>query len=221
MRKKFLLSTAAIALCIGAMTFSSGAAQAQQEMGSLYYYPVTKEEIRDNYHEWAVFLEYNLQREQCQHYQAPPAGFVMKGCDLYRVDSVMPVVSTKTQTETPPTKTVSHSGSLYSTVYFNFDKSNIRDSEKEKIGQAAQQIKTYNPKKVTVSSYADTSGSGDYNQKLSERRARGVVRELGAYGIEAEIIDQDAYGETHLAVPTGDGVKMPENRRAVIDFSHQ
>ena len=220
MKKNLLLSTACLALCLGAITLSSGAAYAQQEMGTLTYYPITKEEIRDNYHEWSVFMEYDLHREQCQHYQAPPAGFVMKGCDLYRVDSAMPVVSTETRAETPATKTVSESSSLYSTIYFDFDKSNIKASEKEKIRFAAQEIKEHNPTKVTVSSYADTSGSGDYNQRLSERRERSVIKELGIYGIHAEILDQNAYGETHLAVPTGDGVRLPENRRAVIDFSH-
>jgi outer membrane protein OmpA-like peptidoglycan-associated protein len=217
MKKNLFLSTACLALCMGAINLSTGPAQAQQEMGSLVYYPVTEEEVNAHRHGWAVFLEYNLQREPCQHYQSPPPGFEMRGCDLYRTGST---VRTETRTETPPTKTVSETGSLYSTIYFDFDRSDIRPSEKVKIGHAAQEIKAYNPEKVTVSSYADTSGASDYNQELSERRARSVVEELSLYDIHAEVIDQDAYGETHLAVPTSDGVKMQENRRAVIDFKN-
>ncbi len=37
MKNKILLSSACLALCMGVMTLSSGAAQAQQEMGSLVY----------------------------------------------------------------------------------------------------------------------------------------------------------------------------------------
>jgi outer membrane protein OmpA-like peptidoglycan-associated protein len=223
MKMKFSLQTACLALCMG-MTLSSASAYAQQEMGTLSYYGIPESEYRDHEHEWQVFLEYNLHREQCQHYQAPPAGYVMHGCHIYHADTVMPAASVEsletTTTTAAPVKTVVQSGSFSSTIYFDFDKSNIRPGEREKIGQAAQDIQKYNPKAVTVSSHTDSSGAEDYNQRLSERRAQAVAQALGTYGIKAEIIDQDAYGERGLAVPTADGVKMPENRRVVIDFSH-
>lgn len=215
MKKDFLLRTFSLVLCLGATAFLSHTAHAQQEMGTLSYYPMMEEEVRSNYHEWSVFMQYNSHREQCQHYQEAPAGFVMNGCNLYRLDSQIQSV----RSEEPSTTTVLESESLYSTIYFDFDRSNLKTSEREKIRYAAEKIKAHNPAKVTVSSYADRSGAEAYNQALSERRERSVVTELGLHGIHAETLSQKSYGETRLAIQTSDGVKMPENRRAVIDFT--
>jgi hypothetical protein len=37
-------------------------------------------------------------------------------------------------------------------------------------------------------------------------------------GITTEYVEQDARGESDLAVSTPDGVKLQENRRVVVDF---
>jgi outer membrane protein OmpA-like peptidoglycan-associated protein len=223
MKKKFLLSTSCLAL-IGAMTLSSGMAHAQQEMGTLSYYSIPESEVRDHSHEWAVFMEYQMHREQCQHYQAAPAGYVMKGCNLYREDSVKAVEATtrtETVTEIAEPAVVSQAAAISAyTIHFGFDKSNIPDSEKAALGHAAQEIKKYNPSAVTVSGYASTPGSDDYNQILSEKRAQTVAHALVDEGISNEIINQAAYGEANLAVPTPDNTRMPPNRRVVIQFNH-
>lgn len=221
MKKKFLLSTSCLAL-IGAITLSSGAAHAQQEMGTLSYYKISPEEISQHRHEWAVFMEYQMHREQCQHYQAPPAGFVMKGCDLYREDTIAPVVAMSETIVTQEHKTVvaqTESSTATYTIYFDYDKSNIRDSERGMLESAAAEIKKHNPSSVTVSGYASTPGSDDYNQALSERRARSVVHALETYGVDNAKVDQSSYGETHLAVPTPDNTRMPANCRVVIFFN--
>jgi outer membrane protein OmpA-like peptidoglycan-associated protein len=221
MKKKFLLSGACLTLCLGAVVIPSGAAKAQ-EMGSLSYYNLTDAEYHDNYNAWKLFLEYHLNREPCQNYQAPPAGFVMRGCHVYRVESAVPVAVTETQavTATETTTAVDTAATSYYTINFNFDKSNIRDSEKDKLAEAVREIKKYNPAIVTVSGYAGRIGTADYNQRLSERRSNTVANALVAEGINGAIIEQKAYGETHLAVPTADGVRMPANRRVVITFNH-
>jgi outer membrane protein OmpA-like peptidoglycan-associated protein len=222
MKKKLLRPTSCLAL-IGAIALSSGTAHAQQEMGTLSYYSTPPSEIRDHDHAWSVFMEYQMHREQCQHYQAPPAGYVMKGCDLYREDSVKAVEAT-TRIETVKTvepTVVSRAASTSSyTIHFGFGKSNVPASEKAALDHAAQEIKKYNPSEVTVSGYASTPGSDGYNQTLSEKRAAVVAHALADDGISEEIIHQKAYGETNLAVPTPDNTRMPPNRRVVIQFNH-
>ena len=67
--------------------------------------------------------------------------------------------------------------------------------------------------------HTDTSGSNQYNQGLSERRA-GVVRDaLVARGIAAGSITAQAHGESDLAQPTRDGVREPLNRRTAVTIS--
>src|ERR1700728_3127897 len=140
MKNKFLLSTSCLALCIGVMTFSSGTAQAQQEMGSLVYYDVSPAEIQAHYNDWRVYLEYNLHRKQCQHYQAPPAGYVEKGCNVYRVGTATVAPTTETVTKTDPaTAVVTQSASVSSyAIHFANDKYNIPANERSIVDEAAQ-----------------------------------------------------------------------------------
>ncbi len=234
MKNKFLLSASGFALCMSVMTLSSSAAYAQQEMGSLTYYDVPASEIQEHYNEWRVYLEYNLHREQCQHYQAPPPGYVERGCNVYRVGSVAETTNTSTSTQTA-TQTVTQTTAATTaatpapaspaaapvdyTINFGVDRSRVPANEKSTVNKAAQEIQKDNPSTVIVSGYTSTTGSAEHNQALSERRAQAVTDTLVTDGVNAAIITQKAYGETHLAVPTGDNVEMPANRRAVIEFN--
>jgi outer membrane protein OmpA-like peptidoglycan-associated protein len=69
-----------------------------------------------------------------------------------------------------------------------------------------------------VDGNTDTSGTPQYNQGLSERRARTVAEELVRDGVPQNAISMHAYGDTKLLVPTGPGVREPQNRRVEIVF---
>jgi len=222
MKNKLLLSTACLALCMGFMTLSSGTAQAQQEMGSLTFYDIPAAEIQAHYNEWRVFMEYNLHRKQCQGYQSPPAGYVARGCNIYHANAAVATATTETVTQTEPAKAVvteSATASSYA-IHFANDKSRIPANEQSIVGEAAQAIQKGNPSSVVVSGYTSTTGSVAYNQALSERRAKTIANALVVDGVDPGIITQEAYGKTHLAVPTGDNDKMPANRRALIQFNN-
>ncbi len=70
--------------------------------------------------------------------------------------------------------------------------------------------------KIQVNGYTDTSGTPAYNQALSIRRARSVQAELVKDGVPANVIAIAGFGETNLLVPTGPGVREPQNRRVQI-----
>jgi outer membrane protein OmpA-like peptidoglycan-associated protein len=216
MRKLVYLSTACIAICMGFVAVSPGVTHAQ-ETGTMYYYPLTEADYRNNYHAWRKFLEYHLHREQCQHYVEPPAGYVMKGCDIYRVGTAPMVTETTRMTETIVTERTEPSAPFY-TIYFDFDESEIRGNERQNLADAAREMQQFNLREVTVSAYTDSAGSDEYNQRLSERRALSVARALASYGIKASVIGQDAYGESYPAVRAADGVRAQENRRVIITY---
>lgn|GEM_PF-7067069 len=221
MINKSLLSTTAIALCIGFVALYPVSAVAQQYTSELIYYNLTEKELKDNFQEWRTFLEYNSYREPCQNYQAPPEGFVVRNCNVYRKDVFVPAEAPQeeilTLEETSQEKT---SGTKISTVHFGFDKSEITPEARKTIGQLADRIKESKVDEVYVSGFASTIGDTNYNQLLSERRAQAVTDELIDSGVDSEKIVQTAYGEAHLAVQTENGVKMPANRRAIISFGN-
>ena len=68
------------------------------------------------------------------------------------------------------------------TVYFDFDKSNIKPSEKEKLDRVLAALKSGTIKNARIIGYTDPIGTREYNQKLSERRARAVLDYLTQNG---------------------------------------
>ena len=69
---------------------------------------------------------------------------------------------------------------------------------------------------IEVNGFTDTSGTPTYNQGLSIRRAKSVEAQLIADDVPTSAISIAGYGETHLLVPTGPGVREPQNRRVEI-----
>lgn len=103
-------------------------------------------------------------------------------------------------------------------VYFDFDSANIRANDQNTLRRAANEIGKYNPRQVRVAGYTDTRGSMAYNAALSADRADNVSDFLTDLGVSNFVVDEEALGETNLAVPTADEVKSQANRRVVIQF---
>jgi outer membrane protein OmpA-like peptidoglycan-associated protein len=101
-------------------------------------------------------------------------------------------------------------------VFFDWDKADLTPRATDIIAQAASDSKTASVTTISVSGYTDTSGTPTYNQGLSLRRAKAVAGQLVTDGVSASEIEIHAYGETHLLVPTGPGVREPQNRRVEI-----
>ena len=103
-------------------------------------------------------------------------------------------------------------------VYFDFDEASIRNDDMGILRKAAREITDYNPRQVLVAGYTDTRGSNEYNRGLSAERADNVSDYLTSLGVSNFVVNQEAMGESDLAVPTGDEVKLQENRRVKIQF---
>ena len=101
-------------------------------------------------------------------------------------------------------------------LLFDWDKSTITAESHATIVQAAAVAAQNKATIVLVTGYTDTTGSNQYNQALSERRAAAVKRDLIRQGISPDSIQTVGKGKTDLAVPTQDEVREHQNRRAQI-----
>jgi iron complex outermembrane receptor protein len=101
-------------------------------------------------------------------------------------------------------------------VFFDFDKSDITQAAAAVIQKAADSVKAGNLTKIIVTGHTDTVGTAKYNQALSERRAAAVKGQLVTDGVASGEIAATGVGKTGLLVPTADGVREPQNRRAEI-----
>jgi outer membrane protein OmpA-like peptidoglycan-associated protein len=101
-------------------------------------------------------------------------------------------------------------------VFFDWDKATLTDKARQIIRQAADASTHVQTTQIEVNGYTDTSGSAQYNMGLSLRRANAVAAELVRDGVPRNVISIHGFGETHLLVPTGPGVREPQNRRVEI-----
>ena len=101
-------------------------------------------------------------------------------------------------------------------VFFDWDKATLTDRARQIIREAADNSTRVQYTRIEVNGYTDTSGTPKYNMGLSIRRANAVKAELVKDGVPANAITTQGFGDTHLLVPTGPGVREPQNRRVEI-----
>jgi OOP family OmpA-OmpF porin len=101
-------------------------------------------------------------------------------------------------------------------VFFDWDKATLTDRARAIVKEAAENSTRVQYTRLEVNGYTDTSGTPRYNKGLSERRARTVAAELVRDGVPQNAINVQGLGDTNLLVPTGAGVREPQNRRVEI-----
>ncbi len=101
-------------------------------------------------------------------------------------------------------------------MFFDWDRADLTDRARQIIAQAAENSTRVQYTRIEVNGHTDTSGTPQYNQGLSVRRARAVAAELVKDGVPQQAITIQGFGETHLLVATGPNVREPQNRRVEI-----
>lgn len=101
-------------------------------------------------------------------------------------------------------------------IYFNFDRSDLTGAAQAVINEIVSHVNS-NGGSVSLEGHTDTSGSGAYNQGLSERRISSVASALASAGVSVGYTS--AKGETDLAKETADGVREPLNRRVEVSVN--
>ena len=101
-------------------------------------------------------------------------------------------------------------------VFFDWDKATLTDRARQIVKAAADNSTHVTYTRIEVNGYTDTSGTASYNMGLSIRRARAVQAELIKDGVPQNVVTIQGFGDTHLLVPTGPGVREPQNRRVEI-----
>lgn len=108
---------------------------------------------------------------------------------------------------------------LAADVLFEFDKADILPKANDALRKAAALIREKGNGKVRIEGHSDAKGADDYNQKLSQKRARSVqkwfVEKGGLKDMKFETI---GWGEANPVAPNTkpDGSDDPEDREKVL-----
>jgi len=99
-------------------------------------------------------------------------------------------------------------------VNFDFDKSDVKPQYDREIGEFADFMETYSNTNVLIEGHTDSRGSDQYNQGLSERRAKAMRDELvNEHNISAGRIDTIGYGEGRPVDTNDTDAGRANNRR--------
>ena len=104
-------------------------------------------------------------------------------------------------------------------VYFDFDKSDIKDDFRAVIQAHAEYLANNANVSITLEGHADERGTREYNIALGERRANAVQRMLTLQGAAADQIRVVSYGEERPAALGHDEGSWALNRRVEFIYS--
>ncbi len=81
-------------------------------------------------------------------------------------------------------------------IFYDFDKAVLRDESKQALDEIAQLLKDNPHVAIEMSSHTDRHGKDEYNNKLSDQRAKSVVDYLISQGIPESRLRHKGYGES-------------------------
>jgi peptidoglycan-associated lipoprotein len=99
-------------------------------------------------------------------------------------------------------------------VFFDFDKSNIKDDQKAALNDNIAWMKSNANAKITIEGHCDERGTVEYNLALGERRAKSTKDYMVAAGIPADRIAVISYGKERPFVLGHDEAAWKWNRRS-------
>ncbi len=101
------------------------------------------------------------------------------------------------------------------TVYFDFDRSAIKPSERAKLEQASKQIADLKGKQILLEGHCDWRGTAEYNMGLGDKRANAVKEYLAKLGVEVIRLEPLSKGDLD-AKENASGEEMSKDRRVEL-----
>jgi len=132
-----------------------------------------------------------------------------------QIAEAAPTAATESQVAKTPAAV-----SAFETVYFDFDKSDLRQDSRNVLNKNAEiMLKSQPTAKIKIEGHCDERGSAEYNLALGERRAKSAMQYLITLGVQPERLSVISYGKEKPAVQGNDEEAWAKNRRAefVID----
>ena len=103
-----------------------------------------------------------------------------------------------------------------SNILFGFDSSDLTGTSRENLDNLVVVLEKYPDTNIEIQGHTDSTGPEDYNQALSERRARSVAGYLEVQGLMNERLSIVGFGETTPRYDNETEEERAQNRR--VDF---
>ena len=104
-------------------------------------------------------------------------------------------------------------------VLFDTNKAELRTVGTNSVQKLAEFLKEYPERKILIEGHTDSTGSSDYNQNLSDRRAIAVRDTLINMEVGGDRVSTRGYGETNPVASNETTSGRQSNRRVEIIIS--
>lgn len=99
-------------------------------------------------------------------------------------------------------------------IYYNFNDATLRPDARKDLDLVVSLMKQQPSIKVELRSHTDCRGNHEYNQRLSQNRANGVVEYMVTQGIARNRLTPVGYGESEPRNECTDGINCTEQEHA-------
>ena len=106
-------------------------------------------------------------------------------------------------------------------VLFDTNKATLKPGADQKLERLAAFLQKNPNERVIIEGYTDSTGSEDYNQELSQRRAQAVSDSLAAHGVSGSRYQAVGRGQGFPVASNSTSAGRQQNRRVEIVFSDQ
>src|SRR5690606_8337368 len=103
-----------------------------------------------------------------------------------------------------------------SVILFDFDSAELRPEARTNLANLARSLQEFDKTSVLLVGHTDSVGSEEYNQRLSERRARAAAEFLIAQGVSRDRIVAIGRGELEPVASNDDEWGRQQNRRVEV-----
>lgn len=107
-----------------------------------------------------------------------------------------------------------------SDITFDFNRADVRSEFAPRVASLARTLNQHRGMRIEIIGHADAIGSDQYNQDLSERRARAVGSQLMDYGVGFSRINASGRGEWSPVAPNDTEYGRAQNRRVEIRITN-
>jgi outer membrane protein OmpA-like peptidoglycan-associated protein len=104
-------------------------------------------------------------------------------------------------------------------VLFKTGKATVLPTAREKLAKIAGILATHKGLKIEADGFTDSTGTGQFNARLSENRAQAVRDFLVSQGVPSEAIISRGFGEDHPIASNDTEAGRQENRRVELVVS--
>lgn len=141
-----------------------------------------------------------------------------QGCDG-AIAAAEPITATPVPAAAPAVKAVAPAKITYrASALFDFDKAVVKADGKAQLDNLVQKIAGMNIEVLVAVGHADATGSEQYNQQLSERRAAAVKAYLVSMGVDEKRVYTEGKGETAPVASNATAEGRAQNRRVEVEL---